>query len=175
MRSHKPLKRPPVSAWRSSAGSCSNPSCHRSHSPEVATATDRVADRYLETLDAARVAGRIRALLIGLLPSGETAAERIARELHLSVSTLQRQLGGEGLTYRDVLDDTRRSLAEGHLRDGKLPHAQIAYLLGVLGSEQFLPRLQTLDGAESHALSAELGHSPADWAACVLRAAKTRL
>lgn len=101
-----------------------------SHSPEVATATDRVADRYLETLDVARVAGRIRALLIGLLPSGETAAERIARELHLSVSTLQRQLGDEGLSYRDVLDGTRRSLAEGHLRDGKLPHAQIAFLLG---------------------------------------------
>ena len=102
-----------------------------SHSPEVATATDQVVNRYLESLDGAKVASRIRSLLIDLLPSGESDAARVARELHLSVSTLQRQLGDEGLTYRDVLDDTRQSLAEAHLRDGNLPQAQIAYLLGL--------------------------------------------
>ena len=108
-----------------------------SHSPEVATATDQVVDRYLETLDGARVAGQIRSLLIGLLPSGESDAARVAYELHLSVSTLQRQLGDEGLTYRDVLDDTRRSLAEAHLRDGRLSQTQIAYVLGFSDQSNF--------------------------------------
>jgi AraC-like DNA-binding protein len=108
-----------------------------SHSPEVATATDQVADRYLETMDGTRVASQIRSLLINLLPSGESDAARVARELHLSVSTLQRQLGGEGLTYRDVLDHTRQSLAEAHLREGRLPHTQIAYLLGFSDQSNF--------------------------------------
>ena len=108
-----------------------------SHSPEVAAATDQVVDRYLETLDGAKVASQIRKLLIDLLPAGKSDAARIARELHRSVSTLQRQLDGEGLTYREILDDTRQSLAEAHLRDGKLPHAQIAYLLGFSDQSNF--------------------------------------
>jgi len=57
--------------------------------------------------------------------------------LNRSSSTLQRQLQAEGLTYRSVLENTRRSLAEEYLREGSQSHAQIAYLLGFSDQSNF--------------------------------------
>ncbi len=53
------------------------------------------------------------------------------------MSTLQRQLQAEGLSYRDVLESTRRSLAENYLQDKKHSLAQIAYLLGFSDQSNF--------------------------------------
>ena len=62
---------------------------------------------------------------------------RVARSLNRSASTLQRQLQAEGLSYRTLLDETRRSLAEEYLRDRKHSHAQIAYLVGFSDQSNF--------------------------------------
>ena len=105
--------------------------------PEVAKATDRISERYLETIDPHKIASQVRRLLIAMLPSGGADQDRVASRLHRSTSTLQRQLQAEGTSYRDVLDNTRRSLAEDYLRDGKMSHAQIAYLLGFSDQSNF--------------------------------------
>jgi AraC-like DNA-binding protein len=76
-------------------------------------------------------------LLIALLPSGKTDQELVSKRLNRSASTLQRQLHAEGLSYRDVLESTRRSLAEDYLRDQKHSQAQIAYLLGFSDQSNF--------------------------------------
>ena len=41
-----------------------------------------------------------------------------------------RRLAEEDCSYQQLLADTRRQLAEQHLRDGRLPAAEIALLLG---------------------------------------------
>lgn len=105
--------------------------------PDIAKATDRIAEQYIETLDPNKVASRIRRLLIDLLPSGKANQETVASRLNCSTSTLQRQLQSEGLSYRDVLESTQRSLAETYLRDNKHTHAQIAYLLGFSDQSNF--------------------------------------
>lgn len=105
--------------------------------PDVARATDRIAEQYIETLDPQAVASQVRQLLINLLPSGEADQERVARRLNRSTSTLQRQLKLEGLSYRDVLESTQRGLAETYLRDRKYSLAQIAYLLGFSEQSNF--------------------------------------
>lgn len=105
--------------------------------PDVAKATDRIADQYLEALDPHKVASQVRRLLVTLLPAGKADQDRVASQLHRSTSTLQRQLQGEGTSYRDVLDETRKSLAEEYLRQRKLSHAQIAYLLGFSDQSNF--------------------------------------
>ena len=105
--------------------------------PDVAKATDRIAEQYLEALDPHRVATRVRGLLVSLLPSGKADQDRIASRLHRSTSTLQRQLQAEGTSYRDILDETRKSLAEEYLRQRKLSHSQIAYLLGFSDQSNF--------------------------------------
>ena len=54
----------------------------------------------------------------------------LARRLHLSERTLQRRLADEGSSYQQLLNDTRRQLAERYLRDGQLAATEIALLLG---------------------------------------------
>jgi AraC-like DNA-binding protein len=105
--------------------------------PEVAKATDRIAEQYIETLEPQRVASEVRRLLVTLLPSGNVDQDLVSGRLNRSTSTLQRQLKAEGLSYRDVLEGTQRNLAETYLRDKKYSLAQIAYLLGFSEQSNF--------------------------------------
>ena len=105
--------------------------------PDIAKATDRIAEQYIETLNPLKVASQVRRLLIDLLPSGDADQELVSSQLNRSTSTLQRQLQGEGSSYREVLESTQRSLAETYLRDKKHTHAQIAYLLGFSEQSNF--------------------------------------
>lgn len=76
------------------------------------------------------VAGRVRAALVPLLPSGDANVETVARALDLVPRTLQRYLGSEGTTFAEILETTRRQLAEAHLADGVHSIAEIALLVG---------------------------------------------
>ena len=105
--------------------------------PDIAKATDKIAEQYIETLDPHKVASQVRRLLIDLLPSGNVGQELVSSRLNRSTSTLQRQLQSEGLSYRGVLESTQRGLAENYLRDRKHTHAQIAYLLGFSEQSNF--------------------------------------
>ena len=105
--------------------------------PDIAKATDKIAEQYIESLDPHKVASQVRQLLIALLPSGKADQELVSNRLNRSTSTLQRQLQSEGLTYREVLESTQRSLAQTYLLEKKHSHAQIAYLLGFSEQSNF--------------------------------------
>ena len=105
--------------------------------PDIAKATDKIAEQYIELLDPHKVASQVRRLLIALLSSGKADQELVAKRLNRSASTLQRQLAEEGLTYREVLESTRRSLAEDYLTEGKHSQAQIAFMLGFSDQSNF--------------------------------------
>jgi AraC-like DNA-binding protein len=112
--------------------------CRLQHdAPEIVKATDRIAEQYIESLEPDKVASQVRRLLIALLPSGKTDQTQVSNRMNRSVSTLQRQLQLEGSSYRDVLESTRRSLAEDYLREHKHSQAQIAYLLGFSDQSNF--------------------------------------
>ena len=105
--------------------------------PEVLRATDRIAKRYVESLDDNTVASSVRQLLVQLLPSGHTDQEQVAKRMYRSTSTLQRQLQSEGTNYRAVLETTRRELAEQYLRDDQYSQAQIAFMVGFADQSNF--------------------------------------
>lgn len=109
----------------------------RHGTPDIAKATDKIAEQYVDSLDPHKVASQVRELLISLLPSGNADQELVSKRLNRSASTLQRQLQDEGLTYREVLESTRRTLAEEYLTDGKHSLAQIAYMLGFSDQSNF--------------------------------------
>ena len=109
----------------------------RHGTPDIARATDKIAEQYIETLDPAKVASQVRRLLIDMLPSGNVDQELVSNRLNRSTSTLQRQLQGEGVSYRDVLESTQRNLAETYLQEKRHSHAQIAYLLGFSEQSNF--------------------------------------
>lgn len=105
--------------------------------PDVLDSSSRIAERYLETLEQGRVATEVRKLLIQMLPSGKADQDSIAGRLYRSTSTLQRQLTAEGTNYRDILESTRRSLAEQYLREGGYSQAEIAFMVGFSDQSNF--------------------------------------
>jgi AraC-like DNA-binding protein len=105
--------------------------------PDVLDATARIAEQYLESLDQSAVATDVQRLLVKMLPSGKADQDRIASRLYRSTSTLHRQLTAEGTSYRDILETTRRDLAEKYLRDGDYTQAEIAYMVGFSDQSNF--------------------------------------
>lgn len=105
--------------------------------PELVDASCRIADRYLASVDAGKVAQQVRAQLVQMLPGGAADQEQVAANLYRSASTLQRQLSAEGTSYRDVLDTTRRELAEAYLREARHSQAETAFLLGFADQSNF--------------------------------------
>lgn len=88
------------------------------------------AETLLARLPSASLSARVIGQLGEQLAHGEPDRAELARALNLSERTLQRRLAEEGCSYQQLLADTRRQLAEQHLRDGRLPAAEIALLLG---------------------------------------------
>lgn len=89
--------------------------------------------RYLDSLvrDVHHgVAGPVRELVRRLLPTGATSMELVAAQFALHPKTLQRRLAGEGTTFAELVDATRRAQAERLLRDTDLSMSQVAREIG---------------------------------------------
>lgn len=72
----------------------------------------------------------IRRRISSHLMGGEAMLEQVAQELHVSGRTLRRWLQVRGWSFRALLEDTRRRLAEHYLRDARLSLPEVALLLG---------------------------------------------
>ena len=70
-------------------------------------------------------------------PAEFGAEESVAKRLYRSRSTLQRQLGAEGTSFRQILESTRRSLAENYLRSNDYTQAEVAFMLGFTDQSNF--------------------------------------
>ena len=95
------------------------------------------AGEYLKRFDHAQTSYRAREVIIRLLPDGEPRRNQVADELAMSERTLQRRLEEEATSFVQLLDDTRRELAEQCLGRLHLSLAQAAYLLGFADQRSF--------------------------------------
>jgi AraC-like DNA-binding protein len=66
---------------------------------------------------------------LDLFTSGRSGAEEVCRHIGVSCSTMQRRLREEGLSFQDVLDDTRKDLAIRYLSKSALSNSEVAYML----------------------------------------------
>jgi AraC-like DNA-binding protein len=98
--------------------------------PHLAEINDRIIIRYLSELNQADIAHRTQAAIIERLPSGTISDEKVARDLSVSVRSLQRKLQQSGTNFRQLLDQTREDLARQYVRDNRLDLTEIAFLLG---------------------------------------------
>jgi AraC-like DNA-binding protein len=105
--------------------------------PLLAELHERFAGEYLQHFDHAQVSYRAREMIIRRLPDGEPKRDEIAGELGMSERTLQRRLEEEGTSFIQLMDDTRRELAEQYLGRLQLSLAQAAYLLGFADQSSF--------------------------------------
>jgi AraC-like DNA-binding protein len=114
---------------------------------------EREARQLLADYDIkANLINAVRRQIYRRLAGGEPAMEDVAAELGVSARTLQHRLRQQGVTFQEVLDGLRRSLAELYLRDEALSLTEIALLLGFAEQSSF-----------TRAFRRWRGMSPAAW------------
>lgn len=105
--------------------------------PVLAELHHRYAGECLARLEKNRISVKARESIIRCLPKGDPARGEIARELCMSERTLQRRLAGEGTSFHQMVDDTRRELAQRYLDQPQLGLAQVASRLGFTDRSTF--------------------------------------
>jgi len=105
--------------------------------PQLAELHERYAGDYLKRFDHAQTGYRAREIIVRRLPDGEPRRDEVARELNMSERTFQRRLEDEATSFGQLLDATRRELAEQYLGRLHLSLAQAAYLLGFADQRSF--------------------------------------
>ena len=122
--------------------------------PRLAGVSDQVVAEYLARFDKGSTAIRVRAKLIDLLSAGQFSQQDVARSLHMSLRTLQRKLSDENTGYKEILEETRRELANQYLRHGYLSVSEVTYLLGFSEPSNF-----------ARAFKRWTGHTPSEFRA----------
>lgn len=96
------------------------------------------ADAILTELTSSHsLASVVRRVLLEAIPTGDASVEAVARTLRMSRRTMTRRLERERTTFQAELDTARRQLALDHLRQGKAPLTEIAFLSGFSHVESF--------------------------------------
>jgi AraC-like DNA-binding protein len=134
---------------------------------ELADLHERVAGQALRRLTKTDTTHRAREAIAPRLQDGSPLRSEIASALHLSDHTFQRRLAAEGTSFTELVDDTRRELAQHHLANEQAPLTEIAYLLGYSDQSTFFRashrwfgespgeyRRRVLDGYEKELLAA---------------------
>lgn len=76
------------------------------------------------------IVAQVRASIANNLAQDRARLATVAEVLHLSQRTLQRKLADAGASFQQLLDATRKELAQDYLRRPELGLADIAFLLG---------------------------------------------
>jgi AraC-like DNA-binding protein len=104
---------------------------------ELARRNDEVVMSLLARMDREDIITRLRALIVELLPSGECSKEATAGRLNMSERSLQSKLAARGTSYRILLNETRKELAEQYMRQGRHSVSEVTYLLGFADVSSF--------------------------------------
>ncbi len=103
----------------------------RAPDPALRELLDQQAETLLSRLPCEDEFERaLRVAMSQAITDGHAQLETVAAHLHRAPRTLQRQLAELDLGFQELLDDTRRRMAENYLRDEGLTLADIAQLLG---------------------------------------------
>lgn len=99
---------------------------------------------------------RVRMAIQHALATGRPTADRVAKHLAMSPRTLQRRLREHQVGYAQLLEQTRRGLAERYLADPTLTLAEVAYLCGYVEQTSFFRAFRQWTGQTPAARRAAL-------------------
>lgn len=104
---------------------------------KLATFNESVVKDYIQNMNANLVQLKVKNIITALLENGEPNFQTIAEQLHMSERSLRRRLKDEGVSYRDLLKESRMTLARHYLLQTQLPITAIALHLGFTDSSNF--------------------------------------
>jgi AraC-like DNA-binding protein len=107
-----------------------------------------LAEQLADTSFKEQLKGVLKRFLAGRKPRVEDAA----REMRMSVRTLQRRLLEEGITFHNLVEETRREMSHHYLRQSSLELIDTAYLLGYEDPNSFIRAFHKWEGT-----------SPGEW------------
>jgi AraC-like DNA-binding protein len=105
--------------------------------PQLVHTFDELIIDYLRQRDLADIVGRTRGAIYEELPSGEVSLEKTAAMFNMSSRSLARKLEDEGKSFKGLLTEVRRELAEKFIRDPSLTLTEITFLLGFSEASSF--------------------------------------
>lgn len=94
----------------------------------------------------ATMSDRVQAALMEGLPAGQHSIESVCKALALSTRTLQRQLRDEATSFSEILNATRRQLAQHYLSSSDISLGEIAFLLGFQEVNSFIRAFKDWSG-----------------------------
>jgi AraC-like DNA-binding protein len=87
-------------------------------------------DDEIESLGEVDIEGQVRQVVSRSLSEGVPKMAQVARRMGMSERTLHRRLAERALTFRDLVEATRRELAQGMLRQSRYSLSEVAFLTG---------------------------------------------
>ena len=97
---------------------------------ELAQLNEHIVVRYLAHAEKSDVVNRVKALIIDGLASGTITETRVAEQLHMTGRNLHRKLNKEGTSFKQILTEVRKDLAQQYIMDRSKTLTEISFLLG---------------------------------------------
>lgn len=99
--------------------------------PDLCALFEREIKRQLSALESeASLVNEINDILFRLKASNDFSIEAVAGELNIGVRTLQRRLKEENISYNEVLQKFKKTIAENYIKQNNFSISEIAYMLG---------------------------------------------
>lgn len=104
-------------------------------------------DRQLKTRELKQsTVGSVKWVLRRLLSGSRPDVALVAKELGMSERTLQRRITEEGLTFRQLLNETRKELIREYLSDDSVEITEAAFLVGFENTNSFYRAFRSWEG-----------------------------
>ncbi|ODA35729.1 AraC family transcriptional regulator [Veronia pacifica] len=98
--------------------------------PVINHAHKSVLDDFLRRVERHDLTYLIKQEIYKSLAFGAPSQQEIAKNLGMSIRNMQRKLFEQGTNYKEILEDTRHSLAVSYIKQAHLSCCEISYLLG---------------------------------------------
>jgi AraC-like DNA-binding protein len=100
----------------------------------------------------ANIEEQVKHALRQSLPGGRPTLQQVAKDLRLSIRSLQRRLTAAGITFQRLVEETRRELAHYYLKHSAIELNETSYLLGYADPNSFFRAFHLWEGT-----------SPGEW------------
>lgn len=104
---------------------------------EIALKNDEVVQNYLSRLLQQSLTKQVTEKIITALTMGEPSQSLVADSLNMSSRNLQRKLKDEATSFRQLLDEVRKNLAQRYLTHSQQSIIEITYQLGFQDPSNF--------------------------------------